>query len=167
MKDLPTREQCLSILKEAGCESGVIEHCLAVEKLALQIGQRCREDIDLALLSAGALLHDAGRGERHDIQHAIKGVAILQGLGIDQRVIDIVKKHIGAGLTRDDARSLGLPEDDYMPSTLGDPSSPDRRKTKKEVIQEFLDKGLLEAAKRARALHDELSEVCGIDLDNI
>ena len=176
---LPTRERCLSILEEAGCEMGVIEHCLAVEKLAILIGQRCGEDIDLVLLRAGALLHDVGRGERHDIQHAIRGVEILQGLEIDQRVVNIVKKHIGAGLTKEDTHDLGFPEDDYMPSSLeekivahadnmvGDPSSPDRRKTGEEVVQEFLDKGLPEAAKRAGALHDELSAVCGIDLDKI
>ena len=176
---LPSREQCLTILEEAGCEIGVIEHCLAVESLSLLIGQRCGGKINLAVLCAGALLHDVGRSVTHDVQHVIRGVEILKALGIDLKVVNIVKKHIGAGLTREDAHNLGFPDDDYMPSTLeekivahadnlvGDPSSPDRRKTRAEMAQEFLDKGLPEAAKRGMALHDELSAICGIDLDQL
>ncbi len=177
--DLPSREQCLSILEGAGCEIGVIEHCQAVEELAILIGQRCGDKIDLDLLLAGALLHDVGRSVTHGIQHAIRGVEILRVLGIDKRVVNIVKKHIGAGLTRVDAHSLGFPDDDYMPSTLeekivahadnlvGDILSPKKRKTKEEMIQHLIDKDLPEAAERARALHDELSAICGIDLDEI
>ena len=37
---------------------------------------------------------------------------------ISQEIINIVERHIGTGLTEDDARQLGLPIKDYTPQTL-------------------------------------------------
>ncbi len=179
MTGLPTRAECLTILEEEGCEPGVIEHCLAVESLAMKIGNICRARIDLELISAGALLHDVGRSVTHDIQHGIRGVEILEKRSMDARVIDIVRKHIGAGLTPEEASLLGFPYGDYMPATLeekvvaysdnliGNPGSPDARIKSAEFMQECIDKGLDAAAERARALHEELCHLCGVDLNDI
>ncbi len=179
--DPPDKEQCLAILKEAGCDDGVIEHCKAVGKLSILIAFHCGEKIELDtdLILAGALLHDVGRSVTHDVQHVIEGVRILEGLGVDGRVIDIVRKHLGAGLTGEDARALGFPDDDYIPGTMeekivahadnlvGDTSSPDCRRTVQEAIQRLINRGLPDAARRMKDLHEELSKLCGKDIDEI
>ncbi len=179
MTELPTRAECLTVLKEEGCEPNVIEHCLAVESLAMKVGEKCRAGVDLKLISAGALLHDVGRSVTHDIQHGVRGVEILERRGMDTRIVDIVRKHIGAGLTPEEARSLGFPDGDYIPVTLeekivaysdnliGNPGSPDAKITSAMFVQECIDKGLDVAADRARALHDELCKLCEVDLNGI
>ena len=174
---MPSRQECIRILEEEGCEPAVIEHCFAVEALASKIGVLC--DANLDLITAGALLHDVGRSITHDIWHLVRGVEVLERREIDERVIAIARKHLGAGLTLDDAKGLGFPDGDYMPSTIeekivtysdnvvGDPLSPDRRKTGKEASWELMEKGLETAAERALALHNELCNYCDEDLDKI
>lgn len=55
---LPSVEMCLSYLAEEGTPNNVIDHCMAVEKLALQIAMRITDDREtLALVSRAALLH--------------------------------------------------------------------------------------------------------------
>jgi uncharacterized protein len=39
-------------------------------------------------------------------------------MGVEPEVSEIIKKHIGAGISKEEARKLGLPEDDYFPHTL-------------------------------------------------
>jgi uncharacterized protein len=66
---------------------------------------------------AGALLHDIGRSVTHDVTHAIVGARIAERLGLPRAIIDIIERHIGAGLTTTDALELGLPPKDYIPLT--------------------------------------------------
>ena len=58
----PTRDECLKLLKDAGCSEKVIEHILIVTELALKIAKHFPE-ANLELLEAGALLHDIGRSK--------------------------------------------------------------------------------------------------------
>ena len=114
-------EKALQILENAGCNKSVIEHCIAVSKYATEIAHKLvanEVEVDLALVEIGGLLHDLGRSRTHGIRHAIEGVSIAKELGIDNSVIEIIKKHIGAGITVDEAIRLGLPEDNYIPQTI-------------------------------------------------
>ncbi|WP_340818583.1 TIGR00295 family protein [Methanolobus sp. WCC4] len=116
-----SRQDALDILGSSGCSEKVIAHCVAVADLALEMALKLRSsgrDVDVALVEAGALLHDLGRARTHDITHAIAGVEVAEQNGIDQAIIEIIKRHIGAGITREDAKELGLPDDDYMPVTI-------------------------------------------------
>ena len=114
---VPTKEQCLEILKKHNISSNVLQHCLVVTQLAeefcYKIPQANRE-----ITIAGAMLHDIGRSMDHSICHAIKGVTILENEQIDARIIAIVKNHIGTGITMEEAIKLGLPPEDYLPTTL-------------------------------------------------
>jgi uncharacterized protein len=47
----------------------------------------------------------------------VEGVRIAERLGLPRPIIDIIQRHIGAGLTGEDARQLGLPPGDYIPLT--------------------------------------------------
>ena len=177
MSRLPSRDECLAILKNEKCEQNVINHCIAVEELALKIAKRCGANEEL--VSRGALLHDVGRGVTHDIWHMVRSVEILKRLGIDELVVLIAQRHVGAGLTPEDAEKLGLPSGQYVPESLeekvvahadnliGNPESPDARRTCKEAVVDFRSRRLLAASERIMKLHNELSLACGLDIDEI
>ena len=108
-------------MREEGCSDDVIEHCIAVERLAMGIARHCTTDVEtLALVSRGALLHDIGRSRTHGIMHAVEGAALLRARGMEESITRIVERHIGAGLTSEEAAALGLPRKDYMPTTLAE-----------------------------------------------
>jgi len=109
-------EDCIALLRQAGCSEGVIAHCQAVRDLALTYASDPLVDRDL--VETGALLHDIGRGVTHDLCHAEVGGAICRSFGLNEAVAAIVERHIGAGLTADEASLLGLAPRDCMPRTL-------------------------------------------------
>jgi len=113
---IPTKKECLAILRRHNTPSQVIDHCLIVAKIAERLCAQI-EDINIALVIAASMLHDIGRSKEHSIFHAIEGVKILESENLDQRIILIVKKHIGTGITETEAAKLGLPPDDYIPKT--------------------------------------------------
>jgi uncharacterized protein (TIGR00295 family) len=170
---IPSPEQCIDLLKKAGCSKEVINHCIAVRDLAVKIAKKA--DANIELVEAGALLHDIGRAKTHGIKHSIEGVKIGKKLGLDQRIINIIERHIGAGLLSDDAKKLGLPVKDYMPVSLeekivchADNLVEDGKRQPIEVeVEKALTKGLNEYAIRLVNLHKELSEICDIDLNKI
>ena len=113
------RDVCLEILRNAGCNSEVIQHSVAVADLALEIcDTRWKDLADHELIEAGALLHDIGRSRTQGIHHAVVGAAIGRELGLDPRLVLIIERHIGAGITQDEAEALGLPAKDYLPETI-------------------------------------------------
>ncbi|SFM22808.1 TIGR00295 family protein [Methanolobus profundi] len=114
-------EDALDLLRSSGCSEKVIAHCVAVADLALDISRKLIDngrDVNIGLVEVGGLLHDLGRAKSHGIDHAVVGVSIARENNVDPEIIEIIKRHIGAGITKDDARVLGLPDDDYMPITL-------------------------------------------------
>ncbi len=107
---------CIGLLRRAGCSEGVIAHCRAVRDLALTYASDPLADRDL--VEAGALLHDIGRGVTHDLCHAEAGGAICRSFGLDEAIVAIVERHIGAGLTADECALLNLVPRDCVPRTL-------------------------------------------------
>jgi len=170
---IPTPEQCLSYLHDAGCSEEVICHCKAVRDIAVRIAKKAQAD--MKLVEAGALLHDIGRSKTHDIRHAIEGVRIAKELGLPIQIMLIIKRHIGAGLEREEAVRLGLPEDDYIPETLEEKivchaDSLIAHCTKQPVedaIAHALSQGLVDYAQRLREMHTELSSICKVDVNLI
>lgn len=73
---------------------------------------------DEDLIRKGALLHDIGRSRTHGITHAIEGVEIAKRYGYSEDVLNIIERHIGAGITEQEAEKLGLPKKSYVPQTL-------------------------------------------------
>ena len=68
------------------------------------------KDADKDLIKKGALLHDIGRSKTHGITHAVEGAKIVREYGYPEEVQNIVERHIGAGLSEDEAIKLGLPK---------------------------------------------------------
>ncbi|AKB29939.1 metal-dependent phosphohydrolase [Methanosarcina siciliae C2J] len=116
-----TRTQAIRLLEEAGCAPNVIKHCKEVASLAVEISVKAKaagNDVNLELVEAGALLHDVGRCRTHGISHAVEGFRLAQSKGVEPEVVEIIKRHIGAGVSKEEAKELGLPEDDYFPRSL-------------------------------------------------
>jgi uncharacterized protein len=107
----------LELLEKENTPENVIQHCIAVCKKAMKIAANF-DDADKDLIRKGALLHDIGRSRTHGITHAIEGVEIARGYGYPVEVLNIIERHIGAGITAEEAVKLGLPEKSYVPQTL-------------------------------------------------
>lgn len=169
---LPNREQALELLRKNNCPQQVINHCIAVADLAVETAGKLEEKglkINTELVEAGALLHDLGRSKTHTVDHAIVGAQIAQSSGLPEPVIRIIKRHVGAGITAEEAQKLGWPKDTYTPQTLEEKvvSYSDKLidKSKRTPIQTEIErlqkKNKAEAAKRVRKLNEEITSLLG------
>lgn len=113
---IPNEEECLQLLRKYNTPPQVIDHCKLVTEITKELIAGCNK-INNEIAIAGALLHDIGRSVTHSLYHAIEGVKILEQEKINPKIISIVKKHIGTGITKEEAKKLGLPVDDYIPKT--------------------------------------------------
>jgi len=107
----------IELLEKEGTPENVIQHCKAVYRKAMKIAAHF-DNVDEDLIRKGALLHDIGRSKTHGITHAIKGVEIAEKYGYSEDVLHIIERHIGAGITAEEAEKLGLPKKSYLPQTL-------------------------------------------------
>jgi len=118
---IPDETGCLELHRKHGSNSKIIEHCKTVsevsEVLVEEIARR-GGTVDAKAVKAGALLHDIGRSEVQTVEHGARGAAILKKEGVESKVVEIVRRHVGAGISPEEARSLGLPDFDYIPRTL-------------------------------------------------
>ncbi len=111
----------MKLLEEYGCAPNVIAHCKEVASLAVEIANKAKaagHNVNPELVEVGALLHDFGRCKTHKIAHAVEGYRLARIKGVEPEISEIIKRHIGAGISKEEARSLGLPEDDYFPRSL-------------------------------------------------
>jgi tRNA (cytidine56-2'-O)-methyltransferase len=173
MNSIPNPGQCLRLLKEAGCSEEIINHCKAVRKVAIRIAKKAHADIPL--VEAGALLHDIGRSKTQGIMHGVEGAKIAQKLGLSISIVNIIERHLGAGIPKEEAAELGLPVKDYMPVTLEEKIvahadnliENDREHPIEMEVEKALQKGHPKHAERLMKLHEELSLLCGVDLNDI
>ena len=107
----------IELLEKENTPENVIDHCKAVYKKAMEIAANF-DNVDEDLIRKGALLHDIGRSKTHGITHAIEGRKIAEKYGYDEDVLNIIERHIGAGITEEEALELGLPKKPYIPETL-------------------------------------------------
>jgi len=169
----PSREQALHLLRQSGCSRDVIRHSEKVAELAVKIAEACWKngiDVDLKLVEIGALLHDIGRSKTHNVHHVIAGAKIAESLGLPKPIVSIIKRHVGAGISEDEAERLGWPNDVYMPQTLEEKivSYADKRIEGLRIvpiqrtIQRFRSKGLPHSTlKRLKGLAREMKDLVG------
>jgi len=118
---LPDRAEALTLLRKAGCPQNVIDHCLKVADLAVEVAVACAKrgvPVNLQLVEIGALLHDIGRAKTHGVEHGAVGGRMAVEMGLPDEVVRIVERHVGAGITLEEAVRLGLPPRDYTPQTV-------------------------------------------------
>ena len=173
MSHIPSPPRCIELLRENGCSEEVINHCKVVRDLAIRIAEKTNANIEL--VEAGALLHDIGRSKTHGIRHGIEGANIAREIGLPECIIQIIERHLGAGIPKDEAVKLGLPAKDYIPKTLEEKivahadNLIDRGKiqTTEKEVEKALKKGQKKLAERLIKLHNELSDICCLNLDDI
>ncbi|HXX34569.1 MAG TPA: HD domain-containing protein [Thermodesulfobacteriota bacterium] len=98
METIPTKEECLRLMKQHGMLEHIIHHSLEVARVALFLslelnkkGQR----IDIGLVEAASLLHDLTKTEclKTKEDHAKIGCQLLKEMGYE-RVGELVGQHI-------------------------------------------------------------------------
>lgn len=97
-----------------------MRHCLAVERKAVELAELAEGNglrVDRELVSLGALLHDVGRAVTHGIRHGVEGGRMLRERNL-QELARFAENHLGAGIPREEARELGLPDRDFLPLTV-------------------------------------------------
>lgn len=172
--NLPNDIQCIDILYEVGCKKRVIVHCCTVRAVAEEMMNHIHP-ADVSLVIAGSLLHDMGRAVDHTIMHASIGAKMAEDLGLPKELVDIIRKHTGAGLDDEDVLEMGLPPGDYMPRTLEEKIvahadnlvSDNKVVNHKYSVDKLRSKGAIRGADRMESLHRELSKLYGRDLDVI
>jgi uncharacterized protein len=112
-------EQALFFMEQVKCPARVVEHCKAVANTAEQMAKSITtQQVNLELVRIGALVHDIGRAKSHGIDHAVIGGEIARQLGFSEAVVRIIERHIGAGITPEEAEKMGLPPADYRPKSI-------------------------------------------------
>ncbi len=107
----------IDILKGLNCPENVINHCITVSKNATAIADRVKITVDKELIRRGAIFHDVGRSRTHSIDHGIEGGRIIRELGLGEEIAKIAERHIGAGITSEEAEKIGLPPGNYCPKS--------------------------------------------------
>jgi uncharacterized protein (TIGR00295 family) len=118
---IPDESQSLGIHKKYGSNQILLGHCRTVAMVAEIVASEFNRkgiSVDLKAIRAAALLHDIGRNRTHAVQHGYVGAEIVEREGVDRKVGEIIRKHVGAGISREEAQSLGFPEGDFVPRTL-------------------------------------------------
>jgi len=171
---LPTRRRALSLLVQSGCSVGVINHCKAVAALATKIAEACKKkglNVNIQLVEVGALLHDIGRSRTHHVNHVVVGSEIAKSLSLPDPVVAIVERHIGGGITVNEAKRLGWPLKSYLPQTLEEKIvnyadklvERSRRVPIERTIRKFSKElgNMHPAIERIRKIHEEFSSLIG------
>ncbi len=176
---LPSKEESLALLTEVDCPQEVIDHSIAVAELALKICEMYdihnEKKCNVELVEAGALLHDIGRVKTHEVSHNIEGSQLLKEKGYPKDLCLVVERHVGAGIDVSETESLGLPERNFIPQKLEERivAHADNlinginRIMVESLIKELVDKDQIKIASRVIRLHNKLSKLCGMDLDEI
>lgn len=87
-----------------------VKHVNSVAKMAYEIG-KVRDDVDMDVLIAGAILHDVGKlleYEKKDgrvvksklgryLRHPVSGAALAMEVGLDDKIINVIAAHSKEG----------------------------------------------------------------------
>ena len=171
-KELPSRKKAIVLLRKTGCSKEVIKHCKAVAEITLSITKKVQNkgiQVDSNLVEVGALLHDIGRSITHSVDHAVIGAKIAKEAGLPESVISIIKRHVGGGITRNEAKKLGWKNDIYMPLTLEEKIvcyadkliENSKAAPIENTIEKLIKENKIDASNRVRKLYEELNSLIG------
>lgn len=118
---IPSEGEAVALHRKHGSSERIIQHCVtvtAVAKVLAEEFERKGIQVDNRAVVAGAMLHDIGRTRTQTVRHGLEGSEMILKEGADSTVVEIVRKHVGAGIAPEEAERLGLPKLDYIPRTL-------------------------------------------------
>ncbi len=99
---IPTRKECIQILKDANVPDKVIAHTIAVSEFSMKvvdIAERNGIQVNRDLVRAGCLLHDIRKVSSK--RHEIDGAEYVKSLGFPE-VASLVRKHGLSNLAHDE-----------------------------------------------------------------
>ncbi len=116
-----SEQEAINLLREEKSPEILIKHSVTVSEISIILALAFKEkgyDVDLELVRVGGLLHDIGRVKTHSVRHGYIGGKLLRDRGIDERIARIAERHVGGGISNEEAEKLGLPGGKYMPESL-------------------------------------------------
>jgi uncharacterized protein (TIGR00295 family) len=173
---IPDAQQALAIHKKYGSNPRTVAHCQACAKVSKALSEKAIAEgnpVDEEAVVAGALLHDIGRSRTQLVDHGFVGADILAKEGVDGVVVEIVRRHVGAGISKEEAKSLGFPPGDYVPKTpeqkivcFADKMlDSDKVRPFEEEIKRFVRKG--HDVERLQKLKDDVDGLVGTDAESL
>lgn len=118
---IPSEGEAVALHRKYGSSERIVRHCETVTLVAKALADEFNQkgtSVDAEMVVAGAMLHDIGRSRVQTVMHGAEGAAILEKEGVDEGVVEIVRRHVGAGISEREARSMGFPNHDYIPRSL-------------------------------------------------
>jgi putative nucleotidyltransferase with HDIG domain len=96
---IPSRADCLRLMRERRVLDHIIEHSLRVAEVATLLGRRlvlAGERLDLPLIEAASLLHDIAKIESlaARIDHALAGQEVVTSLGFAEALGEVIRHHV-------------------------------------------------------------------------
>ncbi|QQG48109.1 MAG: HDIG domain-containing protein [archaeon] len=117
----PSEEGALKLHRKHGSNDAIVRHCKTVARVSMILATELQSQgkaVDKEAVLAGALLHDIGRNRAQTVRHGLEGSLLLKEEGVDEKVVEIVRRHVGAGLSAEEAKALGFPNLDYIPRSV-------------------------------------------------
>lgn len=117
----PSEQEAVALHRKYGSSELMITHCRTVASVARLLAEefsRRGVSVDLQAVVLGALLHDIGRTRTQTVRHGAEGAELLRKEGVDEVVVEIVNRHVGAGISKEEAEKLGFPQGDFIPRSL-------------------------------------------------
>ena len=170
------KNRALELHKKYGTNERVVKHCETVTRVAEILVQALEERgtmVDKHAVVSAAMLHDLGRSRTQTVHHGFVGAQIVKEEGIDEAVSGIIRRHVGAGISKEEAVVLGFPDGDYIPRTLEERVvcfsdkmvDGDRIRPFEHEVRRFAAKG--HDVVRLNKLKEGLEEVLGSDPEQI
>jgi len=173
---IPDKQQALELHAKLGSNEKIVSHCEAVAEVAKILSEKVEQRrhvnvVDTKSVYAAALLHDIGRNRTQTVKHGYEGAEIARQNGIDEKIARMIERHVGAGLTKEEAERVGLPNDrEYIPQTIEEKivcfsdkviGAENQVVPFQDEVQKFKRKGL--DFGRLEALKADLEETLGED----
>jgi len=173
---IPNAQRALALHRKYGSNERIVGHCQASAKISKLLCEKAAEHgrpVDEQAAVAGALLHDIGRSQVQTVNHGYVGAGILEREGVDSVVVEIVRRHVGAGISTEEAVVLGFPPGDYIPRTLEQKIvcfadkmlDGDRARPFEEEVKRFVKKG--HDVQRLRRLREDVDAAVGADAESM
>ncbi len=173
---IPSAQQALALHKKYGSNERIVSHCQACATISRLLSEKAASRGNLVnqeAAVAGALLHDIGRTQIQTVAHGYVGAELLQKEGVDGVVVEIVKRHVGAGISHEEAVALKFPAGEYVPRTLEEKIvcfadkmlEGDTARPFEEEVKRFVRKG--HDVQRLRRLKEDVDAAVGVDAESL
>jgi uncharacterized protein (TIGR00295 family) len=173
---IPSAQQASALHKKYGSNDRTIRHCEACATISRLLSEKAAARGHLVngdAAVAGALLHDIGRSQTQTVSHGYVGAQILEKEGVDGVVVAIVRRHVGAGISPEEAVLLGFPPGDYIPRSLEEKIvcfadkmlDGDKARPFEEEVKRFVKKG--HDVQRLRGLKADVDAAVGGDAETL